>query len=207
MSAISPATTASPSEEAPPPAAPAPRVPPNRRRDKAQLSCNLCRKRKLKCDRGQPCSTCAHRGLSLSCTYSDNLHVSQPVQRAKQATAQQISNATTMQNRIGQLEKLVVELMGNMQQSGSSTVNSLASVDSSNPDSDFGHVDYIQDPAQLEDRFGRISLGTSGTKYVENDHWSSILDGVCVYGIYQCAYILANCQCVDCRAQRILRKL
>lgn len=189
MLAISPATTASPSEEVPPPPLPAPRVPPSRRRDKPQLSCNLCRKRKLKCDRGQPCSTCAHRGLSLSCTYSDNSHVSQPAQRAKQAPAQQIpsaTTATTMQNRIGQLEKLVVELMSNMQNPGTSPPNGIASVDSSNLDSDYSLVDYIQDPSQLDDRFGRISLGTSGTKYVENDHWSSILDGVCVYTSSMC---------------------
>ena len=63
------------------PATQRPRPPPNRRRDKPQLSCNLCRRRKyvrlgidnnwlacwqpltghlarLKCDRNHPCSTC-----------------------------------------------------------------------------------------------------------------------------------------------------
>jgi len=180
MSALSPTTTAFPSEEAPPPP-PASRVPLNRRRDKPQLSCNLCRRRKLKCDRGQPCSTCAHRGLSLSCTFSDNLHVSQPAQRAKQAPVQQTPNATTMQNRIGQLEKLVVELMENMQQRETESTDSTASVVASSVSSDFSHVDYTQDPFQLDDRFGRISLGNPGTKYVEDNHWSSILDGVRAY--------------------------
>lgn len=59
-----------------------------RRRDKPQLSCTLCRKRRqvfflrtfglniftnlyhrLKCSRNQLCETCTRRGLSLSCTY------------------------------------------------------------------------------------------------------------------------------------------
>lgn len=84
-----------------------------------------------------------------------------------------------MQNRIGQLEKLVVELMGNMKESTASSSNSMASVDTTSPPADFTHVDYTEDATQLDDRFGRISLGNSGTKYVENDHWSAILDGVC----------------------------
>lgn len=32
-------------------------------RRQPQTSCDSCRKRKLKCDRGQPCSSCATRGL------------------------------------------------------------------------------------------------------------------------------------------------
>jgi hypothetical protein len=32
-------------------------------RRQPQTSCDSCRKRKLKCDRGQPCSSCVARGL------------------------------------------------------------------------------------------------------------------------------------------------
>ncbi|KAH6619309.1 hypothetical protein B0J18DRAFT_240996 [Chaetomium sp. MPI-SDFR-AT-0129] len=32
-------------------------------RRQPQTSCDSCRKRKLKCDRGQPCSSCVTRGL------------------------------------------------------------------------------------------------------------------------------------------------
>lgn len=188
MAEISPVTNSSPPEEisiGPPPPSSSSRVPPSRRRDKPQLSCNLCRRRKLKCDRSQPCSTCAHRGLSLSCTYSDSSHISQPGQRARQAQPQQIPNTSSMQNRIGQLEKLVVELMGNMAQPITTSTASLTSVEADSSSSDYTHVDYTQDPSQLDDRFGRISLGSLGTKYVENEHWSAILDGVCINSVYQ----------------------
>jgi len=97
-----------------------------------------------------------------------------------------------MHKRIGQLEKLVVDLLGNMQQSDSSSMNSMVGADSPNLPPDFGHVDYTQDPSQLDDRFGRMSLGTLGTKYVENDHWSSILDGVRAYAFCPGTVSLAN---------------
>lgn len=34
-----------------------------RRRRQPQISCNFCRSKKLKCDRGQPCSNCTARGI------------------------------------------------------------------------------------------------------------------------------------------------
>lgn len=34
-----------------------------RRRRQPQVSCNFCRSKKLKCDRGQPCSNCNARGI------------------------------------------------------------------------------------------------------------------------------------------------
>lgn len=35
-----------------------------RRRRQPQTSCNFCRSKKLKCDRGQPCANCTTRGIS-----------------------------------------------------------------------------------------------------------------------------------------------
>ncbi|KAF2231040.1 hypothetical protein EV356DRAFT_314871 [Viridothelium virens] len=77
----------------------------NRRRPKPQVSCNFCRRRKLKCNRGQPCETCAHRGLSQSCKYSgaDVAHV----------TSQSQSNYPApidMQARVDELEAQVISL-------------------------------------------------------------------------------------------------
>ncbi len=44
-----------------------------KRRDRQQLSCNQCRTRKLKCERGRPpCTTCVRRGLVASCTFPTN---------------------------------------------------------------------------------------------------------------------------------------
>ncbi|KAI0160229.1 hypothetical protein GGR57DRAFT_411479 [Xylariaceae sp. FL1272] len=74
-----------------------PRPPPNRRRDKPQLSCNLCRRRKLRCDRQHPCSNCKKRGLGSSCTY---------------ATGLPTSPSATVQDRLRRLEDLVVSYIG-----------------------------------------------------------------------------------------------
>ncbi|KAF6799530.1 hypothetical protein CMUS01_15622 [Colletotrichum musicola] len=39
---------------------------PQKRRRQPQVSCDSCRKKKLKCDRGVPCSSCVVRGLSCT---------------------------------------------------------------------------------------------------------------------------------------------
>ncbi|KAL2827905.1 hypothetical protein BJY01DRAFT_255522 [Aspergillus pseudoustus] len=52
-----------------------------RRRDKLQLSCNPCRKRKVRCDRNAPCKTCVGRGEQTDCIYA--LHSSPAPRRSK----------------------------------------------------------------------------------------------------------------------------
>ncbi|KFX89806.1 hypothetical protein O988_08483 [Pseudogymnoascus sp. VKM F-3808] len=69
------------------------------RRDKPQLSCNLCRKRKVRCDRQSPCSTCSRRGFARSCVYSGDVQENIPPQPTG-----------TVIERIHQLESLVVRL-------------------------------------------------------------------------------------------------
>ncbi|KAJ6036787.1 hypothetical protein N7540_001066 [Penicillium herquei] len=52
--------------------------PPSRRREKPQLSCISCRRRKVRCDRLQPCSNCSIRGLGPSCVYTQTKATSSP---------------------------------------------------------------------------------------------------------------------------------
>lgn len=47
-------------------------VPPPRKRTKAQ-SCDSCRRRKLKCDRGWPCGACCDRNEQHLCTWGDGV--------------------------------------------------------------------------------------------------------------------------------------
>ena len=167
-----------------------PLPPPHRRRDKPQLSCTLCRKRKwvysfafqsgrllillehrLKCDRGHPCDTCLKRGLSLSCTYiisSTNSRIS---------TGQNQSRPPAylkLQERIDQLQDLVVsQLKGSDEyRAESSHVDEyLPSLISSNSDQEGSS----QAPLT---RVGHISVEGAGTTWVESDHWTAILDGI-----------------------------
>lgn len=78
-----------------------------RKRNRVPLSCYPCRTKKLKCDRGHPCSNCVKRdGTSASsCSYAA------PVSRKK--NSQDASSPDDMQNRIDRLESLVLSLMHN----------------------------------------------------------------------------------------------
>lgn len=73
---------------------------PSLRRDKPQLSCNLCRKRKVRCDRQNPCATCSRRGIARFCVYSTD---------AQENILPR--SAGTIHERIHQLESLVISLM------------------------------------------------------------------------------------------------
>ncbi|KAK9320869.1 fungal-specific transcription factor domain-containing protein [Lipomyces orientalis] len=169
----------------------------SRRRDKPQLSCNLCRRRKLRCDRAQPCGTCVSRGLSLSCTY-----VNRPAAAA--TSSQRMDSAqgssapggpggawpASIPDRLGQLERLVTSLMSSLESSASvkpgappeqisgapSTGGGMdvESSSSSEPEGPPG----TPDPSRLSDRFGRMSVGATKTTYVESTHWTAILDGI-----------------------------
>jgi hypothetical protein len=44
------------------------------RRQRAILSCNDCRRRKLRCDRLDPCNRCIKGGIMASCAYSPGAH-------------------------------------------------------------------------------------------------------------------------------------
>lgn len=135
---------------------------------------------RLKCDRGQPCETCIRRGLSLSCTYSSE----RPDRRLPKAMP-----SSNVQDRIAQLEKLVISL--------TSTLNTVTRAESNSSDNsiaaevnvatgalaeDFYETKSSESPhisSILADSFGRISLDNAETNYVDGAHWTSILDGAC----------------------------
>ncbi|KAH7357664.1 fungal-specific transcription factor domain-containing protein [Pyrenochaeta sp. MPI-SDFR-AT-0127] len=133
-------------------------VPASRRRDKPILSCTLCRRRKLKCDRNQPCRTCVDRGLSLSCTY------------VRSTAAPQAPKApNSVHDRIDQLEKLVTSLMGGKDADQASPVLSNLSI--SEPQSDSYTTEIPGTP-------DRVILSDDTTSYTNSGHWTSILDGI-----------------------------
>jgi hypothetical protein len=78
-----------------------------------------------------------------------------------------------MQDRVVQLEALVLSLMG--------------SANKKSPD-------QLSDPSHLSQNFGRISLENTEKTYVESNHWIALLDGVCHF-----MTLCANNG--DCRAQ------
>ncbi|KAF2729194.1 hypothetical protein EJ04DRAFT_580819 [Polyplosphaeria fusca] len=128
-------------------------VPPSRRREKAILSCNFCRRKKLKCDRQQPCKTCTDRGLSVSCVY----------------TANPSDKSYNVHDRVDQLEKLVSSIMKARdldpapQDQAAAAVPKDPSYHSNTCDSDLPE---------------HVRLDEDTTIYSHSGHWSSILDSI-----------------------------
>ncbi|TVY39195.1 Fusarisetin A cluster transcription factor [Lachnellula occidentalis] len=82
-----------------------PSVKPSRRRDKPQLSCTICRQKKLKCDRLKPCLNCTKRGQAELCDFikQDTSH--------SRSTRQQSTTNVHLQNRVRQLEDMITTLL------------------------------------------------------------------------------------------------
>ncbi|KAI3329049.1 hypothetical protein HD806DRAFT_270683 [Xylariaceae sp. AK1471] len=150
---------------------------PKRRRDKPQLSCQVCRRRKLRCDRQQPsCSGCLLRGLV--CIYVDNQSSATPP-RPLETTA-----VPSLHNRILQLESLVKSLIPPAPPvSSQAPSNQSSAVPSS---SSLIGLDLIQDPSNsgslpIEEQLsecGSMRLSASEVRYVGGDHWAAILDSI-----------------------------
>lgn len=93
------------------------------------------------------------------------------------------SSATRIQDRISQLEGLVISLM--------STLDAKESfLKTGHPEKSFTPANQNQaevtesetDPqTRLPDTFGRISLENAQTSYVGSAHWIAILDSVCTF--------------------------
>jgi hypothetical protein len=133
-------------------------VPPSHRRDKPIVSCTLCRRRKLKCDRQSPCKTCVDRGLALSCTYVRSI-----------PAAQKPKAPHSVHDRIDQLEKLVTSLMSVKDVNcGTPTTPAMPHLQRFSEDND----------AEILTTPDRVRSTGDTTSYTNSAHWASILDGV-----------------------------
>ncbi|KAF2491596.1 putative Zn(II)2Cys6 transcription factor [Lophium mytilinum] len=152
-----------------------PRPPPNRRRDKVQLSCDPCKHRKLRCDRQHPCGACSRRGLTNSCNYATTSSSSTPDAQPSVAPRQ----STSLHGRISELESLVVTLMEG--QSLPSPPAPKSPRPSSLSFADAGVFPEIRRPKKSQDEAaspadpGTLKLRESGTSYVQSAHWEAIL--------------------------------
>lgn len=71
---------------------------------KAQLSCELCQRRKVRCDKGNPCSTCRRAGVKCEITTRKRLPRGRNGGRRK--------GDLDLKARIAKLENLVLNLSG-----------------------------------------------------------------------------------------------
>ncbi|KAI0390271.1 hypothetical protein F5Y17DRAFT_461949 [Xylariaceae sp. FL0594] len=142
------------------------------RRAKPTLSCNLCRRRKLRCDRQEPCQTCSSRGLSLACSYAhiNKLGIVQP----------QVARPS-VQDRLVQLEQLIMNVIQN--QSQNQNQNPVTSTGAPTPLSMESMHAGVAKPSAEELTSPSTAASTpaasnTGSLWVGGDHWSAILDGI-----------------------------
>ncbi|KAK9455004.1 fungal-specific transcription factor domain-containing protein [Dipodascopsis uninucleata] len=134
----------------------------SRRRDKPQLSCTLCRKRKLKCDRSHPCSTCYKKGLS--CVYvkpSSNVSKEEEVD----------DSSKNIQDRIDQLERLVSTLANRLR-----TERKRNTTDEDHVNTRFNNMTNSLTISNGPRMY--ISDSTGEVEYTDGDHWTAIMDSV-----------------------------
>ncbi|KAK9473148.1 fungal-specific transcription factor domain-containing protein [Dipodascopsis tothii] len=88
-----------------------------RKRKRVPLSCNFCRQRKLKCNRGHPCENCIKRGEEGGCVYlvgnNSTAAINQTLSQLGHgafASGKRPSGAE-LRNRLDKLENLVLGLM------------------------------------------------------------------------------------------------
>ena len=164
----------------------------SRRRDKPQLSCFYCRRRKcarpvscyfpvcapwdmqpanccewsrIRCDRQQPCANCSSR--ALTCRYASDGAMAPPIDAATE----------NIRDRVAHLEQLVMSLFP----SSSKQVSHLSQVDSAfissrGASSRCTLSDYQQPNDSTES--GSLRLSASEPRYVGVDHWATILDSI-----------------------------
>ncbi|KZF19520.1 putative fungal-specific transcription factor, partial [Xylona heveae TC161] len=152
--------------------APRPRPKTSRRRHKPQLSCNLCRLRKIRCDRQQPCSTCSLRGQT--CIYPEN-HTATPLSRPPRAAT------PSVHDRLVQLERHVMSLMADSAKESKN--NAGISPDLSENHGSQGSFnpadsEHLATPMDGQSDCGSMHVGPSELRYVGGDHWAAILDGI-----------------------------
>ena len=120
-------------------------------RNRGLLACTECRRRKLKCDRHTPCSSCARRGDNASCIY----------QRSANGLEQERERRLQAEARLEHLERLVQQLAHRGE--GSTSNRNIT-------------VDQVPDQ-QLGQEEPDASL-SKGAIFNGSTHWSAMLEDI-----------------------------
>ncbi|KAL5325284.1 hypothetical protein ACEPPN_006409 [Leptodophora sp. 'Broadleaf-Isolate-01'] len=117
-----------------------------------RLVCNQCKKAKLRCDRGQPCSTCLKKGNGSSCSY-------------QQQTSTTTGRNTLAEDKLQHLESLVTQLIQNQT---SAVPGSYVAPNVLDNSSDKLHGGHTPEEASSE----------APDSYAGSTHWSAILEDI-----------------------------
>lgn len=158
-------------------------------------SCAVCRSRKVRCDKLSPCSNC--RRANIACVVPSNDRPPRWARRLERITnnaasteqaPQESEGARQVMERLRNLESLVKELSGQLEQAnaaassaaGSSNVNSPgASTQEGDADRQMS-APSTTSATEMQKHFGRLVLqDTSQSHYVGSGFWSRVSDEVC----------------------------
>jgi hypothetical protein len=127
------------------------------KRTRESLACNQCRRSKLRCNRGQPCSSCVKRDEATFCNY----------QRLAEPRLD-VNSRTVAEERLLHLESMVRDLMQNQaaRQLSSDVTTVKAAAAQVPPHDSAASLDQAR-PEQID-----------ATRYTGSTHWSAILDDI-----------------------------
>lgn len=92
--------------------------PPKKGKDKKIWSCHSCRRRKLKCDRSDPCGACQARGEGNSCTWEEG---QRPEKNNRESLEQLPSLIQKLTQEVKELKASNAELVQNFLHKGGTT--------------------------------------------------------------------------------------
>ncbi|KAK9480714.1 fungal-specific transcription factor domain-containing protein [Lipomyces japonicus] len=177
-----------------------------RKRNRLPVSCNFCRQRKLKCNRGHPCENCVKRGDGVACVYlmgnngnvatsqaSNNHLVSGPVftsasnsgssrsgnNNGSSSGSRKTTSGSDVRNQLDKLESLVLGLMHSS--GGSASEYSQGSPENNNSyktvDNAVSNGDLASDVDAVRESLGMMKLDRKGkAMYHGETHWVALLN-------------------------------
>ncbi|KAI0506708.1 fungal-specific transcription factor domain protein [Xylaria bambusicola] len=130
---------------------------------------------RVRCDRLHPCTSCSSRGLGLSCTYA-----LRPTVYDKPSLGQNHGAAANMQERINQLENLVLGLMHQTTSSfdGQHSRSGLLSAELVSDKTAVAASGTQHDTSPTLSEHGSIRIQHTVISYVSSSHWAAVLDGI-----------------------------
>ncbi|CEP61696.1 Hap1p LALA0_S03e08790g [Lachancea lanzarotensis] len=152
-----------------------------RNRNRVPLSCTICRKRKVKCDKSRPhCTQCVKTGVAHLCHYMEQTWAEEAEKElSKEAELKQL------RERIKALEKMLSKMHAAPGQTPESTTAAVEEITApQEPLQIFSQepklVDgtkYDGDELDLTRQFDMLHLKNSGTVHLGATHWLAIMKG------------------------------
>ncbi|KAH6874400.1 fungal-specific transcription factor domain-containing protein [Thelonectria olida] len=140
------------------------------KRNRPPVSCEPCRTRKLKCNRGLPCDTCIKRGKRTTCHYAPNAD-------------RNVNKRASVSDRLKNIEGLIASLIPNVPHTSTSPVLGAPMDELSIASS--GLIQNSRDgtgdapiPAPTTSSSSPSQAEANQTSYVDSTHWSSILKDI-----------------------------